>query len=116
MSTVRTEVDMAYLNDRLQLTASGLVWVKGKWTEGKEAGDAKGRVSLEGEKYTKESVIAALSAQDMALLVNTKAQPSKAKAKKEDPAKALRRLITTVTNRDDLLAVYRTIELLEAVA
>jgi hypothetical protein len=92
-------MNIQYINKRLQLTATGLVWTQGKWTKGKEAGDARGVVSLASRKYTKESVIAALSAQDTALLIPAgKATGTGETAKaKED--------ITDLTSDDTFVAI-----------
>jgi hypothetical protein len=84
-------MDMAYLNQRLELTARGMIWTQGKWTEGKQAGCAKGLVSLNGTKYTKDSVANALSSQDVAVLVPAK----EAKAAEEAKAQAEANDLTT---------------------
>ena len=77
-------MDMAYLNDRLELTSRGMTWTQGKWMKGKQAGCAKGLVSLNGTKYTKDSVAAALSSQDVTLLASAKEAEAAEEAKAQD--------------------------------
>ena len=91
----------------------GLVY----WSElGKPAGDRKGlgkRIRFEGVRYCKDSVIEALNTQDESALVVLAFASPEASQRTQELVTALRQLLSTAQSREDALAIYRTIELLE---
>ena len=93
---------------RLEVVDGRLFWQAHEDKSQRAAGNANGkgdRVRVNGLEYRKDSVIAAIVGNDESLL--ERASTNNALAME------LRKMLSQVNSRDDLLAVYRTIELLE---
>ena len=103
------------MQERLEVTDGRLYWrAKGlapKQLAGNKHGEGT-RLKFNCKDYLKASVILALTHRDERLLELVAKAPKTPKPPKV--ATELRELLAKVSNRDDLLAVYRTIELLEA--
>jgi hypothetical protein len=106
------------MKDRLEVEDGELYWKARGGMPQSLAGNKRGKgpnVRFNCKLYDKKSVMRALAFEDETLL---KLIPTESKAPKApkapEIAAELRELLTTASNREDLLAIYRTIELLES--
>ena len=102
------------MKHRLVVIDGVLYWRERFGRPQQRAGDKGGRgnrLKFNCEDYVKTSVVAALSSGDETLL-ELITKPTKA-PRKPDTVAEVRKLLAKATSREDALAIYRTIELLE---